>query len=124
MSPLTFLLAVVAGGVGAGLRYAVDVGVASIARGRFPWGIFVVNVSGSLALGLLTGAAPASELSWIFGVGLLGGYTTFSTVAVETWLLGEKRDARVFWANELGTAIACIIAAGIGVAATTALRMG
>ncbi|KAA9106431.1 fluoride efflux transporter FluC [Microbacterium rhizomatis] len=121
MNPLTLLLVAVAGGVGAGLRYLVDAGVTAIARGRFPWGILVVNISGSFALGVVTGAVPASDLTWILGTGLLGGYTTFSTVAVETWLLGEKRDVRGLWGNVVGTAIACFVAAGIGVASASFL---
>ncbi len=59
----------------------------------FPWGILVVNVSGSFALGVITGlgAAIAPELSLVLGLGLLGGYTTFSTVSVETVLLAQRR---------------------------------
>lgn len=119
MSPLLLLAVAVAGGFGAGLRYLVDAVVTTLvrryARNRFPWGILVVNISGSFALGLVTGLAVASDLSWILGVGLLGGYTTFSTVAVETWLLGEERRWSALWANGLGTAAACAAAAAAGV---------
>lgn len=122
MSPLAFLALAGAGGVGAGLRYLVDAGVGAFARARFPWGILIVNVSGSFALGVLTGAVAASDLTWILGSGLLGGYTTFSTVAVETWLLGERGERRSSWFNGLGTAVACIVAAAIGVAAGAAIH--
>ena len=77
MSPLLFLAAALAGGVGAVLRYLVDVGVARLAGRRFPWGILIVNLTGSFALGVVTTALP--ETAFVLGAGLLGGYTTFST---------------------------------------------
>ena len=88
----------VAGGVGAGLRYIVDVLVMRGRRGGFPLGILLVNVTGSFALGVLTGLGrdrSTASWSWPLGVGLLGGYTTFSTVSVESVLLvrgAERRD--------------------------------
>ena len=94
MTPLLFLLASVAGGGGAGLRYLVDVGVMRLAKGRFPWGIVVVNVTGAFALGLVTSFLPAA--AYVVGAGLLGGYTTFSTSvldAVALWKDGERGSA-------------------------------
>lgn len=116
MNLLLLMGVAVAGGLGAGVRYLVDAGVTAAVGNRFPWGILIVNVTGSLALGVVTGLAPASDLVWILGVGLLGGYTTFSTVAVETWLFGERRRWRALWANGLGTAVACVSAAALGLA--------
>lgn len=94
MTPLLFLLASVAGGAGAGLRYLVDVGVMRLAKGRFPWGIVVVNITGAFALGLVTSLIPAA--AYIVGAGLLGGYTTFSTSvldAVGLWKDGARAAA-------------------------------
>ncbi|WP_460801562.1 fluoride efflux transporter FluC [Microbacterium sp. GXF6406] len=91
MNVVTFLLACVAGGFGAGLRYLADVGVTALTRGRFPWGIIVVNITGSFALGVVTASLP--EAAFIVGAGLLGGYTTFSTSAldaVDLWREGER----------------------------------
>ena len=116
MNVLLLIGVAAAGGLGAGLRYLVDAGVTAVVGNRFPWGILLVNITGSFALGVVTGLAPASDLTWILGVGLLGGYTTFSTVSVETWLLGERREWRTLWANGLGTAVACVAAAAAGVA--------
>ncbi|AZS35549.1 Putative fluoride ion transporter CrcB [Microbacterium lemovicicum] len=114
MSPLLLLAIGVAGGVGAGLRYLVDTGVRRVVPRRFPWGILLVNISGSFALGAVTGAVLSAELTAIIGTGFLGGYTTFSAVAVESWLLGEERRAGQAWGNLVGTALACIAAAGLG----------
>lgn len=117
MSTLVIALVALAGGVGAGLRYVVDALLMSRARTRFPLGILVVNASGSLALGALTGAtAGAGEWPAVLGIGLLGGYTTFSTVAVESVLLAEARRTRDAWMNTVGTAAVCVAAAFAGLA--------
>lgn len=115
MSPLLLVVAA-AGGVGAGLRYLVDRLVTPAAGARFPVGILIVNVSGSFALGLLTGlgAAVAPEVSLALGAGLLGGYTTFSTVSVETVLLAERRRWRDAALNLFGTLALAAVAAGLG----------
>jgi CrcB protein len=110
------LLAALAGGVGAGLRYLVDRLLTPAAGLRFPWGILVVNVSGSFALGVITGlgAAVAPEASLVLGLGLLGGYTTFSTVSVETVLLAQRRRRRDAALNLFGTLALAVLAAGLG----------
>ena len=66
-------------------------------------------------LGALTGLALHAAWLWMLGAGLLGGYTTFSTVAVETWLLAEAGARRAAWGNALGSLLACVTAAGAGV---------
>lgn len=111
--------AALAGGAGAGLRYLVDVLVIGGRSARFPLGILVVNVTGSFALGLLTGLGAAlagTELAWVLGVGLLGGYTTFSTVSVESALLMRAGEARRGWMNALVTLVLGVAAAAAGVA--------
>lgn len=115
MSPW-LLVACLAGGVGAGLRYVVDRWLTR-PGGGFPVGILVVNVSGSFALGVITGlgASVAPELSLVLGLGLLGGYTTFSTVSVETVLLAQRRRWRHAALNLFGTLAAAAAAAGLGI---------
>ena len=95
---LTALLVALGGGMGAMMRYALDTLVTrSLARrssgakwGLYPWGITIVNLSGSFALGVLLGAGVA----WpALAAGLLGGYTTFSTTSLDTIRLArERRD--------------------------------
>ncbi|KYJ97153.1 fluoride efflux transporter FluC [Microbacterium sp. CH1] len=119
MSPLLFLVAALAGGVGAVLRYLVDLGVSRLAGRRFPWGILVVNLTGSFALGLVTSALP--DAAFVLGAGLLGGYTTFSTAmldAVALWRDGE-RGAAVF--DAVGMLVLGLLAAGLGLALGAAL---
>lgn len=111
------LVVAVAGGIGAALRYVVDQLLRPAAGARFPVGILVVNVSGSFALGVLTGlgAAVAPELAAAVGLGLLGGFTTFSTVSVETVLLAQRRRWRDAALNLLGTLALAALAAAAGV---------
>jgi CrcB protein len=78
--------------VGAGLggvgRYAVSAWVQSLGGAAFPWGTLLINVTGSLLLtfvyGLLDGTSAAPEWRAFLGIGILGGYTTFSTFSYET----------------------------------------
>lgn len=105
-----------AGGLGAVLRHTVDEGVRRRGVGA-RWGTLLVNVSGSFLLGLLVGVAPSDFWIGVLGVGLLGGYTTFSTAmlqAVEA--TGEDRTTRVR-AGALAVAmlVACVTAATMGV---------
>ena len=78
----------VAGALGAVLRFLVDRTVQGRSPWDFPAGILVVNVSGCLVLGTLTGAALHHDLAagWlvVLGTGLIGAYTTFSTFTYDT----------------------------------------
>jgi CrcB protein len=84
-----------AGAVGAPARYLLDGYLLRRTRGGFLLGTLVVNVSGSLVLGFITGLAlyhafPATPKT-ILGAGFCGAYTTFSTFAYETVRLVEAR---------------------------------
>lgn len=117
MSGWAFVTAALAGGIGAGLRYIVDVLVVGGRPGRLPLGTLVVNVTGSFALGVLTGLGAAlvgSDLAWVLGVGLLGGYTTFSTVSAESVLLMRAGEARRGWMNALVTLGLGVVAGAAG----------
>ncbi|WP_424449339.1 fluoride efflux transporter FluC [Microbacterium arborescens] len=107
---------IAAGGAGAGIRYVLDVLLTGGRRDAFPVGILVVNVTGSGLLGLLTGMGSIVAPDWlaVLGVGLLGGYTTFSTVSVDSVRLARR--GRRDWAvvNLAGTLIAAVLAAAIG----------
>lgn len=84
MSALAVLGICVAGGLGAGLRFLVDGLIAERHALPLPIGTLIINITGSLALGLLTGALTTGHpLLAILGVGLCGGFTTFSTAMLE-----------------------------------------
>src|SRR5450631_280925 len=90
------LLAVALGGaLGSLLRYFVAGSVQSAAWPGFPWGIFVVNITGGLAMGIITELAALKlnmtpEVRAFLTVGILGGYTTFSTFSLDGALLIER----------------------------------
>jgi CrcB protein len=123
--PLVFALICVAGGVGAALRLLVDGAVRGRVDSPYPVGTTVINLTGSLGLGLLTGAAARAglphELLLILGGGLMGGYTTFSTASVETVRLAQAGRLRAALANGVGMLVACIAAAGLGLVVGGAL---
>jgi len=111
--PITLAIAL-AGSLGALLRYWVDGVVSRRTGGGFPWGTFVVNVSGAFLLGLLftllteryrVDAWARSGLT----IGFLGAYTTFSTFSLETYRLLEDRAVGLAAANAFGS-----LAAGLG----------
>lgn len=120
MSPLAWVAFVVAGAVGAPLRYAVDNAVDHRTEGAFPWGTFVVNASGSFLLGVITGLALyhafPSTPKVVLGTGFCGAYTTFSTFTFETLRLIEDGAVSEAMRNVAGTVLTCAAAAALGLA--------
>ncbi|WP_300265938.1 CrcB family protein [Microbacterium sp.] len=112
MTAVIFVIACVAGGVGAALRYLADTGVTKLTTGRFPWGIVLVNVTGSFVLGLVTASIP--DQAFIVGAGLLGGYTTFSTAMLDTLVLWRDGERPASVVHLLGTFAAAAVAAVAG----------
>jgi len=115
MSLLLALAVGAAGGVGAALRYLVDNAVPARARARYPWGIALVNLTGSFALGALTAAVPGVWLT-VIGTGLLGGYTTFSTAAVDAARLLLDRRVAAGVVGTIATLVGCVALAAAGYA--------
>lgn len=107
--------AAVAGGLGAALRQAIDHAVPK-GRRAFPWGLFVVNLTGSFALGLLTGAVLGDPMHAILATGLLGGYTTFSSASLDTAKLLTERRFGAALANGVGVLVAGVACAIAGIA--------
>lgn len=119
MTPLVFLLAAACGGLGAATRYLVDLGIARLTGTRFPWGVMVINITGSLALGLVVGMLPGA--AFVLGTGFLGGYTTFSTAMIDTvalWRDGERRASALYAGGML---LAGLAAAALGLSLGHAL---
>ena len=110
------------GGLGACLRFLVDGWTTRRldARGRnagFGWGIGLVNLTGSRAMGIVAGLVfgASSQGAWasIAMVGILGGYTTFSTASIDTVrLLNQRRflAAGVHASGMLVLSVACVLA--------------
>lgn len=122
MHPITGYLVVFAGaGLGGTLRHAVNRVV--VPASAFPWSTLTVNVTGSLAIGVLAGwfalRGEASQTARLFlFTGILGGYTTFSAFSIEAALLWQRGQA---W-GAAGYACASVVASiaavflGMGIA--------
>ena len=117
---MTVLLTAIAGGLGGTLRFWVDTVVSRSVQSNLPWGTFAVNTSACLALGLLTGIADATvghdSIHTLVGVGLLGGYSTFSTASVEVMRLIRQRLFGASLIHAVGMLALSLAAAAIGVA--------
>ena len=118
MTPLLFLAIAVAGGVGAVCRFVLDGLLTSLSEADFPWPTVLINITGSLLLGLITGLTVSGLLpeAWrlVLGTGFLGGYTTFSTASVDTVRLLRQRRWAAGMVHGLGTLVIAVGAAGFG----------
>lgn len=102
------------------LRFVIDGAImrraARRVRGQpYPWGILVVNLTGSLTIGVLAGALHAAHpLTLVLGTGLLGGYTTFSTASFDTVRLLQRGRFVAGILNGLGQLMAAVGACALG----------
>jgi len=113
-----YLLVAAGGAVGAPLRYLTDRSVQRRHDSLFPWGTFVVNVVGSMILGVLAGAAlvgaGSSTTGLLLGTGMCGALTTYSTLSFETARLLEQRARLYAFANLAGSIVAGLAAVTAG----------
>lgn len=125
MSAYTWIAFLVAAAIGAPARYLIDGFVQDRTDGAFPWGTFVVNATGCLVLGTLTGLALYHDLPdamrIVIGTGAVGAYTTFSTFSFETVRLAEEGATSEAIRNVAATFLVGLTAAGIGIAITALL---
>jgi len=115
----------VGAGMGGLARYAVGNWVQAATGPTFPWGTLLINVSGSLLLtflyALLEGTAAPPEWRALLGIGLCGGYTTFSTFSYETARLlqdGEWERALLY---VVGSVVVSLAAAFVGFRVATVI---
>jgi fluoride exporter len=92
---IAYLIVALGSGIGGAFRHAVNVAAARVMGTSWPYGTFVVNVVGSLAMGLIAGyfafKATASQRWLLFlTTGILGGFTTFSAFSLDVALLLDR----------------------------------
>lgn len=126
MSSLGIVLLVgLAGALGAVGRFTADRAIGARLPAGVPLTTVVINVVGSLALGVVVGAGTwhglAPAVVQVLGTGLLGGFTTFSTVSLDA--VQQARQGRWGWAAAIagGGLAVCLAAAGAGLAVAWAL---
>ena len=102
------------GGVGACARVWLDVAVNRRLRHPFPFGTMAVNISGALALGVLSGARVAGDAELLAATATIGSYTTFSTWMLESERLGQLRKTPAAWCNVVASLLAGLGALALG----------
>jgi len=113
------------GALGAPARYGVAQ-LVHVAPDTFPWATFWTNITGSLALGVVTALLverfpPSRYLRAFVATGFLGAYTTYSTFAVETVLLAKDGHPGIALAYAAGSLVAGFAAVWVGLAAARAI---
>ena len=109
----------IGGAIGSGARYLVGQTMLARLGPDFPWWTLGINIVGSFLMGLLVGwlarEASGGEAARLFvGVGILGGFTTFSSFSMEFWLLFERGQAGQAAAYVLASVAGGILACGLG----------
>ena len=92
---INYLLVFFGGGLGASLRHTVNLVCARLLGTAFPYGTFLINISGSIVMGLIAGylafkGGATQHWRLFIMTGILGGYTTFSAFSLDTALLYER----------------------------------
>jgi CrcB protein len=124
-----FLWVCFGGAIGSGARYAVSGWVATRLGPGFPWGTLAVNVLGSFLLGAIMQAATST--SWMspttqlaLTVGVMGGFTTYSTFNYETFGYIQQGAWFLASANVLASVLGCLAAGALGQAAMRMVTSG
>lgn len=122
---MNVLLVALGGALGAASRYLLGGWIQSRLGPDFPWGTFIVNVSGCLLIGAVLGlverGALPGEARLFLAVGILGGYTTFSTFGYETLKLLEGGETAAALLNAFGQLALGLAAVYLGLVAARVL---
>jgi CrcB protein len=119
---LQTILVMVGGAIGSALRYHAGKFCFGLFGPGWPWGTLAVNIVGGLVMGLfagwlaLRGAGGGEQIRLFVAVGILGGFTTFSSFSLETLLMIER--------GELGSALTYILVSVIASVGALALGLG
>lgn len=113
---MEWLVATAAGAVGAVFRYLLAGWLQNATRSDFPVGTLVANLTGAFSLGVVAGGGDLESMYVVAAIGVLGGFTTFSTWMIETLRLGPTSVTSVL--NLSTTLIAGVVLAAFGFSLT------
>ncbi|QUT06362.1 fluoride efflux transporter CrcB [Sphingobium phenoxybenzoativorans] len=114
------------GAMGAALRYHLGRLAAHLFGMNYPWGTLLANLLGGFAMGVLAGclarsASGGEPVRLLLGVGVLGGFTTFSAFSLETFLMIERGEAMSALLYVLASVIGAVAALAIGLLAVRSI---
>jgi CrcB protein len=120
------LFVMIGGAAGAGLRYEVGRWALQRIGAGFPWGTLIVNLIGGLLMGVLAGAiiaeGRADRAAWLLlGVGVLGGFTTFSAFSLDVFAMMQRGQAGVALGYIAASVIGSVLLLVLGYMATRAV---
>ena len=116
---ISFLLVGIGGALGAMLRYGLQTQLGTLANG-FPTGTFVINIVGSIAMGLLVGVLARTtpqyqdEIRLFVAVGVFGGFTTFSSFSLDAITMMERGDYMLAALYIVGSVLLAIAGLAMG----------
>jgi fluoride exporter len=115
LNPQFVLAAAVGGAIGSVARYLVAIGSGKVFGINFPWGILIINVTGSFLIGVFVGLFATKwdlpqSLRIFLTVGICGGYTTFSTFSLDRYYLMERGQFPAALAYMVGSVVLSICA--------------
>jgi CrcB protein len=118
---MNYVLVFIGGGIGSSLRHTINVVCARCIGTAFPYGTFIINITGSTIMGLIAGylafKGEASQPWRLFLMtGILGGYTTFSAFSLDTALLYERGEIGLALFYVLGSVVFSIAGLFAGLA--------
>lgn len=125
MNMNTLLAIAIGGGLGAVARHMVSVAIQEATGARlFPWGILLVNLTGCLIIGVLAQIGDSTDLfsptiRALLITGILGGYTTYSTFALQSWDIGAGGYNWMAFAYVAAHLVLGLLAVGLGRMLTT-----
>jgi len=124
---VTYLLVALGGALGATLRHTVNLWAGSAFGPGWPWGTLVANVLGSFALGVVMELGEGRTIFGVdarvpLGVGLMGGFTTYSSFNLEVIRLWEGGQMGRAAGYSGGTFMLCLLCGYAGLAVAKALK--
>lgn len=125
---MTYLMVGLGGALGSVLRFCIDGVVSNAIGSRFPFGILVINATGSFIIGIFF-AMFGPEGRWMvkptiyrfLTIGICGGYTTFSSFSLNTLRLAQERQWLYAAANVIASVVLCLLGVWLGYVAGSAM---